>query len=68
MYLTRYSEPTKLDAAPYMSICKVGHRGKTVDIYVQRNTNEDDPRWEYLGAFDNDIEEEEIRVKVEEWK
>lgn len=62
MHLVRYGQPSRLDAAPYGSTCKVNH-GNWFEMYLQMNKNPEEPRWEAIGTFSpeqtkNDIKEE----------
>ena len=49
-YLNRYSKPTTYDHAPCGTRCHV----KGIGIYVQINTNPEEPIWEYIGKDTNE--------------
>lgn len=64
MQLTRYSEPTKMDVAPYMSLCTVSNSKDTVDLYVQRSVDDMDPKWEYVSEISIKSTEEEVHEVI----
>lgn len=45
--LIRRSEPTKFDHAPEGTLCRVVSLTKE-DIYIQRSSDEENPRWEKI--------------------
>jgi len=65
MQLTRYSAPTKMDIAPYLSICKVGNGKDTVELYVQRSYDDMEPRWEFIADIPSDLDAEDIQEIIE---
>lgn len=62
LQLTRYSQPTKMDVAPYMSICRVSTK-EGIEIYVQRSSDDMDPKWEYISGDITDKELQDIISK-----
>lgn len=66
LQLTRYSAPTKMDIAPYLSVCKVASGKDNVELYVQRNTDDMDPKWEYIAEVSIETKEEKIQELVSE--
>lgn len=60
--IERFGEPSKMDLAPYATLCKVLTTGKsTVDLYAQISHNDDDPIWNFIGTFPNNLEKKELR-------
>ncbi len=49
--LVRRSQPCELDQAPYGTPCRVNGHHNEYDIYLQIGHNEEHPRWELLGNF-----------------
>ena len=41
----RFGPPHNMDKLPYLSECIVRRGPDKHDVYVQRNTNEDEPHW-----------------------
>lgn len=63
--IERFGEPSKMDIAPYRTICKVISTAKsTVDIYAQISNNEEEPVWNYIATFDANITQEAIQKEI----
>lgn len=56
----RHEMPTKLDSADYKTLCRVGCDIEPKEYYIQLSQNPEIPKWEYLGAMNN----EEILLKL----
>lgn len=56
LVLTRTSEPTKQDVAPFGSTCKL-ISGFIKTTYVQLSKDENDPRWEMASVNTLDTEQ-----------
>lgn len=56
LVLTRTSEPTKQDVAPFGSMCIVIN-GFVKTTYVQLSKDENDPRWEMASVNTLDTEQ-----------
>ena len=62
--IIRFGEPSKLDHAPYGTECKVT-RSKEFDIYIQMSQNEENPNWMFIGNFQNEFPEEELKIEIQ---
>lgn len=49
-YIIRIGEPSKLDHAPFGTLCKI-IKGDEIDIYRQTSHNEEDPVWIYIETI-----------------
>lgn len=51
--IKRYSEPTKMDTADYLTLCEVGADSVNWHyrtLYIQLSHDAENPRWEHLGV------------------
>ena len=53
----RYSEPSKLDTACYLTLCRVGDANTIkfdkLQWYIQSSTDSEKPNWQLLGTMEN---------------
>lgn len=55
--IIRYSIPSKYDLFPFGTICKsIKTFKKDFEVYVQVSRKKDNPCWESLGIFKEDME------------
>ena len=61
----RFSEPSRMDTAEFKTICKVkcNASDKTL-VYVQISSRPEDPRWNLVAEFKNDVNDEIIQQVV----
>lgn len=53
--ISRYSEPSKLDTAEFMTLCQVGYPHEDFanhQFYIQLSKDADTPKWEKIGNFE----------------
>lgn len=50
-FITRTSEPTKLDTARYRSLCKVINSSHPELVYIQLSKDQENPNWFLLGSM-----------------
>ncbi len=51
----RYDQPSKLDTANYLTLCKVLLlSGSLNSYYIQMNHDQENPKWEYVGICDKE--------------
>lgn len=62
--INRFGEPGKMDHAPYGTECKVT-KHKDFDLYIQMSKNEENPNWVFIGTFQNEFPEEELKKEIE---
>jgi len=62
--LLRHGAPGKLDEAPYGTQYRV-QQGDNFDLYIQRNTDSENPHWELIGVFYNETTDEAIQEVVD---
>lgn len=48
----RHDEPTKIDTANYLTLCKVGvDAANKNNWFIQLSSDAESPKWEYLGCL-----------------
>jgi len=62
--IVRFGEPSKMDMAPYKSLCKVANSSNTVEIYIQMSHDEDNPNWVSMGTFNHGVSDEHIHAAI----
>jgi hypothetical protein len=55
--LIRYGKPSEYDQCPMGTLCKsIKSLDDAFDIYIQTNSNEEEPLWELIGSFTPETE------------
>ena len=53
-FISRKSQPSKLDTADYKTICKVTMSDFDTEFYIQLSRDSEHPNWGKLGTFDDE--------------
>lgn len=59
--ILRHSAPTILDEVPFGTQCHVPHGKDFINIYLQMSSDDSEPRWEFLGTFSIDLNQQAIQ-------
>lgn len=62
--IVRYGMPSKMDTAPYHTLCKVSNNSDTVEIYLQISHDEEDPIWIPIAEFAQPVSDEHIHTAL----
>lgn len=62
--IVRFGPPSKMDYAPYHSICKVANSGDTVEFFLQISHDDENPNWISIGEFPNTVSDEHVHSLV----
>ena len=65
LIIIRHGHPTSFDHCPKGTQCRVPW-GDKFQLYVQMNTIENEPSWQYIGDFSQDIKENELIKEIKE--
>ena len=59
--ITRYGEPSKLDTANFLTLCKIP-QDNLYKYYIQTSHDSENPKWEELGVFSDKQEDSLIKL------
>ncbi len=63
--IERFGVPSKMDTAPYKSICKVKSESH-IDVFVQSSKDEEVPSWEHIVKINHThLDDETLHQAVE---
>ena len=65
--MKRYGPPGNLDSAPHGTICQVDNE-EGMDIHVQINKNQDEPKWVLMGTYKKSTTIEELDQEAQSFK
>lgn len=52
--IVRFGPPSKIDTAPFGTLCKVSNSSNKVEIYKQISHDEDAPHWILIEEYSED--------------
>ena len=52
--IVRHGPPSKIDTAPFGTLCRVSNSTNKVEIYKQISNDEDDPHWILIQESSSD--------------
>ena len=61
--LERSSEPSKIDTAPYGSICKV--KKENISLYLLTSKNEEMPQWHLITILHDSVSHDVIQFEIQ---
>lgn len=62
--IERYGPPSKMDTAPYKTLCKVPKSQDIVEIYIQISHDEEKPNWIPYAEFAQPVSDEHIQLAI----